>query len=111
MSDLVEKKCVPCEGGAKPLSMKEAQDFLQEIDGWNLDEKHHKIFKKFTFKNFYQTMNFVNAIAYLANKENHHPDIELSYNFCVVNFMTHAIAGLSQNDFICAAKIDKLTEM
>lgn len=111
MSDLVEKKCVPCEGGVKPLAVNEVKELLKELDNWNFDEKNHKICKKFTFKNFYHTMNFVNAIAYLANKENHHPDMEISYNFCIVNFMTHAIGGLSQNDFICAAKIDNFVKI
>lgn len=111
MTDLAEKKCIPCEGGVKPLSREDAKKLLKEIDTWTLEENNQSIMKKFTFKNFYHTMNFVNAVAFIANKENHHPDMEVSYNFCVLRFTTHAINGLSENDFICAAKIEEILKI
>jgi 4a-hydroxytetrahydrobiopterin dehydratase len=106
MDDLKEKRCLPCEAGVKPLSDSEAREFLQQLKQWELAGT--KIHKTFKFKNFYHTMAFVNAIAYIANQENHHPDLSVSYNQCIVEFTTHAIEGLSKNDFICAAKIDAL---
>ena len=111
MTQLVEKKCVPCEGNVPTLSMDKAKKLLLELNNWSLDETHQEIFKKFTFKNFHQTMEFANAVAWLANKENHHPDMKLSYNQCIIHYKTHAINGLSENDFICAAKIDSLTNI
>lgn len=111
MADLKEKKCVPCEGGAKPLSQKEAEKFLTQLSDWQLNSSATKISREFKFKNFYQTMAFVNAVAWIANQENHHPDLEIGYNYCKIHFTTHAIAGLSENDFICAAKIDELIKI
>lgn len=107
--DLKEKRCLPCETGVKPLSEPEARDLLKELDQWELSAT--KIIKTYKFKNFYHTMAFVNAIAYIANQENHHPDLTVSYNQCIVEFTTHAIKGLSKNDFICAAKIDALQKI
>lgn len=109
---LIEKHCKTCEGGVEPLSRKEAEAWMQEIDpSWALSENGHDIKRTFAFKNFYHTMGFVNALAFMANNENHHPDLEVSYNRCVVRFTTHAIKGLSENDFICAAKTDALIAM
>lgn len=106
MKDLSNQKCKPCEGGAAPLSADEAASLLQELDGWNLQDK--QITKNYTFKNYYQTMAFVNAVAWVSHREDHHPDIVVGYNRCDITYTTHAIDGLSENDFICAAKIDKL---
>lgn len=110
MSKLSEQKCVPCDGDMPPLTKGEARELLKDLDDeWELDDNHQKIHRRFKFKNFYQTMSLVNAIAWIANNENHHPDLQVGYNYCDITFTTHAIKGLSQNDFICAAKIDNIT--
>lgn len=107
--DLSQGRCQPCEGGVAALSMAEAEALLAQLDtGWTLPEQGDRISKDFVFKGFYRTMAFVNAVAWIANNENHHPDLEVGYNHCRVTFTTHAINGLSQNDFICAAKVDAL---
>jgi len=108
MEDLQKERCLACEGGIAPLTDKQIEPFLDQLKGWHVSEDGKALHKKFSFKNFYQTMAFVNAVAYIANQENHHPDIQVSYNFCVIDYTTHAIGGLSRNDFICAAKIDTL---
>ena len=108
MSGLTEKTCKPCEGGVKPLSAVEARDMLGQLNGWALNDDNKIIQQDFRFKNYYQTMAFVNAMAWIAHQEDHHPDIEVGYNHCLINYSTHAIGGLSENDFICAAKIDAL---
>ena len=108
MTDLHEIKCVGCEGGIPPLTADEIKKLMPKIHGWEVSSDGKYITQRFSFKNFYQTMSFVNAIAWIANQENHHPDMEVGYNYCVVKFTTHAVNGLTQNDFICAAKIDLL---
>ncbi|HET6725728.1 MAG TPA: 4a-hydroxytetrahydrobiopterin dehydratase [Gammaproteobacteria bacterium] len=109
MTELAEKHCVPCEGGVQPLTREEAQRYLDRITPeWTLSDDAKTISKDFKFKGFNKTMGFVNAIAWIANSEGHHPDLEVGYGHCNVNFTTHAVGGLSENDFICAAKIDKL---
>ncbi len=105
-SDLTDKQCKPCEGGVPPLTDAEANALFQQIKGWQLQSK--LISKTYTFKNYYQTMAFVNAVAWVSHREDHHPDMVVEYNQCTVSYTTHAIGGLSENDFICAAKIDKL---
>lgn len=106
---LNERKCTPCEGGTQPFERSQAEALLAQIDGdWSIDEDGRTIRREFRFKNFYRTMSFVNAVAWIANREDHHPDMEVGYNRCLVQFSTHAIGGLSDNDFICAAKIDAL---
>ncbi len=109
MTELSEKKCQVCEGGVAPLSADEVASFLQQVHGdWQVDADNSKIQRTFKFKGFYKTMAFVNAVAWIANQEQHHPDLEVSYNQCVINYTTHAIGGLSENDFICAKKVDLL---
>jgi 4a-hydroxytetrahydrobiopterin dehydratase len=108
-ADLASKKCKPCEGGVSPLKPVEVVALLQQLKGWTLADK--VITKNFEFKNYYQTMAFVNAVAWLAHREDHHPDMTVGYNRCRVDYSTHAIGGLSENDFICAAKIDALFEL
>ncbi len=109
MSNLTEKHCKPCEGGVAPLSQDEATRFMAQLQpGWQLIEDGKAIKREWTFKNFYHTMSFVNAIAHIANTEDHHPDLEVGYGYCRVRYNTHAIGGLSENDFICAAKVDAL---
>lgn len=109
MESLSHKTCTPCEGGTAPLSKAQVVDLLKEVPQWTVDESGvQKISRTFEFKNYYQTMAFVNAIAWIAHQENHHPDLEIGYQKCTVKYTTHAIKGLSWNDFICAAKVDVL---
>ena len=106
--DLSNRHCVPCEGGVTPMARTEAAATLAEIPDWELSEDNKSIHRRFEFKGFYKCMSFINAMAWIANAENHHPDFSAGYNFCEVTFTTHAIDGLSENDFICAAKINVL---
>ena len=107
MSELAARRCKPCEGGIAPLSAAEAQRLLAQISSaWRLMEDARAIRREFSFRDFYRTMSFVNALAHIANIEDHHPDLEVGYNYCRVTFTTHAIRGLSENDFVCAAKTD-----
>lgn len=105
---LTRRQCKPCEGGVTPLTREEAQATLKQIAGWALSDDGKAIYRRFQFKNFYQTMAFINAMAWIANTQDHHPDFSAGYNYCLVNYTTHAIGGLSENDFICAAKITAL---
>ena len=107
-TDLTNIKCVPCEGGVPSLTATDVQKYLKLTPQWNVNSTNTSISRKFEFKGYYKTIAFVNAVAYIASQEGHHPDLEVSYNFCLVKFTTHAINGLSDNDFICAAKVDKL---
>jgi 4a-hydroxytetrahydrobiopterin dehydratase len=107
MTELAAKRCKPCEGGVAPLSQSEARALLAQVSSaWVLTDDAHAIRREFGFRDFYRTMSFVNALAHLANIEDHHPDLEVGYNYCRVTFTTHAIRGLSENDFVCAAKVD-----
>ena len=109
MSELTQKKCVPCEGGVAPLSREQAQALMKQLSAqWSLAEDAKSIRSEWKFRNFYHTMSFVNAVAHVANAEDHHPDLEVGWGYCRVKYNTHAIGGLSENDFICAAKIDAL---
>ncbi len=83
-----------------------ARALLSRVPGWSLEEQ--EIRKTFTFKNYYETVSFVNAVVWIAHEEDHHPDIQFSYKTCLIRYSTHAIKGLSENDFICAAKINQL---
>jgi 4a-hydroxytetrahydrobiopterin dehydratase len=105
---LVEKRCVACEGGIPRLEERQAQKLLLQVPDWTLSDEGSEISRTFEFKDFYETMAFANGVAWIANKENHHPDMKISYRCCEVRFHTHAIGGLTENDFICAAKIDRL---
>jgi 4a-hydroxytetrahydrobiopterin dehydratase len=107
MSELAARRCKPCEGGTPPLSRAAAQALLAQLSGdWSLSEDGRALRRAFAFRDFYRTMSFVNALAHLANIEDHHPDLEIGYNYCRVTYTTHAIRGLSENDFVCAAKVD-----
>ncbi len=109
MNSLMTKSCQPCEGGIPPLEPEKAQALLNQVNqGWSLNDSSSEISRSFDFKNYYQAIAFVNAVAWIANQEGHHPDLEVSYNKCLVRFSTHTISGLSENDFICAAKVDGL---
>lgn len=108
MSDLASKRCESCEGIGQSLTEEQAHNLLPQLnDKWQLINGK-EIKRSFKFNNFYETMAFVNAVAWIANQENHHPDLEIGYNYCHMRFMTHALSGLTLNDFICASKIDKL---
>ncbi|MGB6604324.1 MAG: 4a-hydroxytetrahydrobiopterin dehydratase [Steroidobacteraceae bacterium] len=107
MSDLATRRCKPCEGGVPPLTPEQAKGLLGQVSSaWVLTENAHAIRREFAFRDFYRTMSFVNALAHIANTEDHHPDLEVGYNHCHVTFSTHAVRGLSENDFVCAAKVD-----
>ncbi|MFM1886648.1 MAG: hypothetical protein RL026_1805 [Pseudomonadota bacterium] len=109
MTDLPNRRCQPCEGGIAPLSRAAADEMLQLLDeGWQLSAEATTIHREFRFRDFLRTMSFVNALAHVANIEDHHPDLEVGYDYCRVRFTTHAIRGLSENDFICAAKVDRI---
>ncbi len=107
--DLSSKKCVPCEAGTPPMPFDKAQEYLQQTPGWILvRDEEMKIKRDFTFKDFKESMVFVNKVADLAESEGHHPDIYIFYNKVNLILYTHAAKGLSENDFVMAAKINKI---
>jgi 4a-hydroxytetrahydrobiopterin dehydratase len=108
MSDLSSKKCVPCEVGGEPMSEEERDMYLKDLPEWKLSEDQKKISRQFKFKDFKEAMVFVNKVADLAEGEGHHPDISIVYNKVTIELTTHAVGGLSLNDPIMAAKIDKI---
>ncbi|MEK9153845.1 MAG: 4a-hydroxytetrahydrobiopterin dehydratase [Patescibacteria group bacterium] len=105
---LVQKHCVPCEGGTPPLKKDEAEILLQQLNGWSVASDAKSIHKAYKFENWKQAHEFVNKISDIAEKEGHHPDIALRWGSVGVTLMTHAIGGLSENDFILATKIDRI---
>ncbi|MEE8343602.1 MAG: 4a-hydroxytetrahydrobiopterin dehydratase [Gammaproteobacteria bacterium] len=110
-SNLVNSHCKACEGGVGPLTPDQARELLEQVHSdWSLNKDGNEINRSFRFKNYYQTMAFVNAGAWVSHQQDHHPDLEVGYNRCLVRYSTHAIGGLSENDFICAAKLDVLAE-
>ena len=109
MDDLAQRKCVPCEGGTTPFSVEQAREMLASLKGWVIE--NNTLVKVYPFTNYYQTMAFVNALAWISHREDHHPDLTVGYNKCRVEYSTHAIGGLSENDFICAAKCDALKSL
>lgn len=104
--ELAAKRCVPCHGGVEPLGLAEVEALA--LEGWAVNDELTTLTRTFEFRNFHRTMAFVNAVAWIAHQEDHHPDLEVGYKHCRVSYTTHAIGGLSENDFICAAKIDAL---
>lgn len=104
--DLTARKCKPCEGGVPKLRDDEIQALLAQLDDWSYREG--ALVKAYAFRNYHETMAFVNATTWISHREDHHPDLAVGYNRCEVRYWTHAIGGLSENDFICAAKIDAL---
>jgi len=109
MSDLKEKHCRPCEGDISALTMDEIKILAPQLDKrWRVDTPAGRLARTFRFRNYYQTAAFVNAVAWVAHRESHHPEIRFGYNEAEVCWWTHAIDGLTENDFICAAKIDTL---
>ncbi len=109
MTTLLAMSCKPRSGAA--LSRAEAERLLREIPGWALSDAAGEIMRTWKFGNYYETLAFVNALAWIAHREDHHPDLEVGYNRCMVRFSTHSVRGLSENDFICAAKVSALNAM
>ncbi len=109
MNELARKKCKPCEGGVAPLTPEQVRPMLKGLQGWALDGG--RIAKTYKFSNYHETMAFVNAAAWISHREDHHPDMAVGYGECRVSYITHAIGGLSENDFICAAKLDALFDI
>ena len=107
-TSLSKLKCKPCSGNTPKLSLDIIQKKLLEVNEWKLNDNKEMIFKKFKFKNFKEALYFVNLVGELAEEESHHPDISLGWGYCLIMIYTHAIKGLSINDFILAAKIDQL---
>jgi 4a-hydroxytetrahydrobiopterin dehydratase len=107
---LKEMKCVGCEGGIPALTTSQAKEFLKQLPEWVLSNDGKFISRVFKFIGYGKTMAFVNAVAWIANQEAHHPDMEVSFDQCVVKYTTHAVDGLTENDFICAAKVSALLE-
>ena len=111
MSDLADKKCIPCEGNIPPFDKSEIHKYLKKVDGWDVKsdkDKNYYLIKEFSFKNFKESQKFVNKVGDVAEKENHHPDISFGWGYCRVKRFTHAIKGLAESDFVLAAKIDKI---
>lgn len=108
MSALANKRCKPCEGNVTPLEPRRARELLAEVAGWRIDAEGSGINREFQFRDFHETMAFINALAWVSNQQGHHPDFEAGWGYCRVRFTTHAIGGLSENDFICASRINAL---
>ena len=111
MNKLSEKKCIPCEGGVIPFDISEIHKYQKKVDGWSIIKNDKGIFfleKKFNFKNFLESQKFINKVSEISEQENHHPDISFGWGYAEIKIMTHAIDGLSENDFILAAKIDDI---
>ena len=113
MNDLTKKKCIPCEGGVIPFDVSQIHKYQKKVDGWDII-KNKDLFmleKNFTFKNFIESQNFVNKVGEISEREGHHPDIIFGWGYAKINITTHAIKGLSENDFILAAKIDQISNV
>ena len=111
MSELAKKKCVACDGNTPPFDTTEIHKYIKKVDGWNVKKNENNsyfLIKDFKFKNFLQSQNFVNKVSEIAEKEGHHPDIWFGWGYAKIKIFTHAIKGLVENDFILAAKIDRI---
>ena len=111
MDELYKKKCIACDGSIPAFDLSEIHKYLKKIDGWdvkNSEKNNYYLLKEFKFKNFIESQKFVNQIGILAETEGHHPDISFGWGYCKIKIFTHAIEGLSESDFILAAKIDKI---
>ena len=114
MNDLLKKKCLPCEGGVVPFDISEIHKYQKKVDGWDIVKNEKNIFflvKNFKFKNFVDSQSFVNQVGQISEEEGHHPDIKFGWGYATISITTHEIEGLSENDFILAAKIDKKTNV
>tara|TARA_A100001011_G_scaffold395810_1_gene491883 strand:- start:1033 stop:1413 length:381 start_codon:yes stop_codon:yes gene_type:complete len=111
MSDLADKKCIPCEGGIPSFNLEEIHKYLKKVDGWDVkseDKKDYFIIKNFKFNNFLDSQSFVNKVGEIAEHEGHHPDIWFGWGYAKIKIQTHAINGLHESDFVLAAKIDRI---
>ena len=111
MNDLIKKKCSPCEGGIPALDLQEIHKYQKNVDGWDIksnEKKNYLLEKNFKFENFLESQNFINKVSEISEKEGHHPDILFGWGYAKISITTHAIEGLSENDFILAAKIDQV---
>ena len=114
MSDLLNKKCVPCEGGVTPFDISEIHKYQKKLNNWEIIKNEKNIYfleKKFNFKNFLESQKFVNDVGKISEEEGHHPEISFGWGYAKINITTHSIEGLSENDFILAAKIDNRTNV
>lgn len=111
MSNLAAKRCKPCEGGVPALAPPAVAELRKALHAaWELSADGKWISRRFEFPGFARTMGFVNAVAWIAESEGHHPDLDVGYGRCIVRWSTHAVNGLTENDFICAAKVDRLVD-
>ena len=111
MTDLADKKCIPCEGGIPSFNLEEIHKYLKKVDGWDVesvDEKDYYIIKNFKFNSFLESQSFVNKVGEIAEQEGHHPDIWFGWGYAKIKIQTHAINGLHESDFVLAAKIDRI---
>jgi len=111
MCDLLNKKCVPCKGGAQAFEISEIHKYQKKINGWGVkknEKNNYFLEKRFTFKNFINSQNFINKVGEISEEEGHHPDISFGWGYAKIIITTHIIEGLSENDFILAAKIDQI---
>ena len=112
MSDLADKKCIPCEGGIPSFDKSEIHKYLKKVDGWDVKSDKDKIYyliKEFKFKNFLESQNFINKVGEIAETEGHHPDISFGWGYAKVKIFTHAIKGLHESDFVLPAKVDRIS--
>ena len=112
MTDLADKKCIPCEGGIPSFDIKEIHKYLKKVDGWDVKSDENKTYfliKEFKFKNFSESQNFINKVGTIAEQEGHHPDIWFGWGYAKIKIFTHAIKGLHESDFVLAAKVDKVS--
>ena len=111
ISDLYQKKCIPCRGGVPPFDISEIHKYLKKVDGWNVKKNKDEIYfleKNLKFKNFSESQKFINKVGDIAETEQHHPDITFGWGYAKIQIFTHKIKGLVESDFILAAKIDKI---
>ena len=112
MTDLADKKCIPCEGGIPAFDIKEIHKYLKKVDGWDVKEdemKNYYLSKEFKFQNFLESQNFIYKVGEIAANEGPHPDIAFGWGYAKVKIFTHAIKGLHESDFVLAAKMDKIS--
>ncbi|HWU77542.1 MAG TPA: 4a-hydroxytetrahydrobiopterin dehydratase [Rhodanobacter sp.] len=107
-NDLSTQHCQPRKGKEHALDAAQVEELLQRLPGWQLHDGSKAIVKDFKFKDFHHTLGFINAVGYMANHEDHHPDLEAGYDHCQLSWSTHDVGGLSLNDFICAARVEAL---
>ena len=108
LSELLQESCVSLNKGEPAIDSSTAQQLADAISDWKISDDYLSISKDFKFKNYYETIAFVNSVAWIAHHQDHHPDLNVSYNQCRITYSTHSVGGLSRNDFICAARINQL---